>query len=88
MKKALANQIAKLWNENFAGSYEPTRTVAKVGGSSNQDYYVEICPDVTNVGNSFHHIEELADVMRAFKVSAYVTTREQDGDTVIVGRFF
>ena len=89
MKKALANKIAKLWNENFAGNYEPTRTIAKVvNGSRSDENYVEIYPDVTNVGNSFHHNEELVDVMRAFKVSAYLVAKEQDGNTIIIGRFF
>ena len=90
MKKSLANQICKLWNENFAGSYEPTRTKAVVeqNGASGE-YSVEIYPDENNVGNSFHHNEELADVMRAFKVSAYLITKVQDnGDVIIIGRIF
>lgn len=87
MKKALANQIAKLWNSNFTGNYEPTRTIAVVTNHK-KDYYVEIVPDKNNVGISFHHHEEMTDVERAFKVSAYVTTKEQDGDKIIIGRFF
>ena len=90
MKKRLANQICKLWNENFAGSYEPTRTKAVVEQNGvSSGYSVEIYPEKTNVGNSFHHNEELADVMRAFKVSAYLVAKVQDdGDAIIIGRIF
>ena len=45
MKKSLANQIAKLWNENHVGSYEPTKTQAIVRKSAiNGDYSVEVRP--------------------------------------------
>ena len=89
MKKALANQIVKLWNENFAGSYEPTRTIAKVvDGAVKGEHYVEIFPDKNNIGNSFHHTEEIADVQRTFKVSAYLVAKEQDEQTIIIGRLF
>ena len=88
MKKSLANQIAKLWNENFAGNYEPTRTIAVVTNLK-KEYSVEIVPDNNNVGISFHHHEELTDVIRAFKVSAYLVAKVQDdGDAIIIGRIF
>lgn len=89
MKKSLANQIAKLWNENFAGSYEPTKTKAEVTQNGVKgDYAVEIVPDGINVGNSFHHNEEVTDISRAFKVSSYLSTREKDGIAIVIARIF
>lgn len=71
MKKSLANQIAKLWNENFAGSTAATRTVAESDGEN-----VWIKPTGENDGTCFYHNEEFADVMRCFKVSGIVCIRE------------
>lgn len=89
MKKALANQIAKLWNENFTGSYEPTKTKAIVNKNGvNGDFSVEIVPDGINVGNSFHHNDEVTDVSRAFKVSSYMTTSTKDGFPIVIARIF
>lgn len=75
MKKALANQIAKLWNENFAGSTEATLTEAVVKEYGREkDCTVLIIPKgAWNTGETFYHVEHLADVRRAFKVSCYVT---------------
>jgi hypothetical protein len=36
---------------------------------------VEIVPTAKNDGMAFHHVEEFADIMRAFDVSGYVTFR-------------
>lgn len=87
MKKSLANQIAKLWNENHVGSYEPTKTQAIVCESSVKgDYYVEVHPiGEENNGHSFHHIEVLANIEGAFKVSAYIT---QDEEHKLYARIF
>lgn len=87
MKKALANQIAKLWNENFCGSYKPTKTKAVVTGVKG-DFSVEIVPDGINVGNSFHRNEEVTDISRAFKVSSYLTTSTKDELTIVIARIF
>lgn len=85
MKKNVANQIAKLWNEQFAGITEETRTKAVVvEGRTKSDCSVEIYPDGANVGRSFHHNEELTDVGRTFKVSGYVTI----DDGKLIGRLF
>lgn len=81
MKKTKANQIARAWNENLAGSTEATLTeaVVKKYGS---DYNVLIVPKGDyNTGDTFYHVEELADVCRVFRQSCYVTI-ERDGKCV------
>ena len=70
MKKSLAKQIAKVWNELHAGNTEETKTTAQVSEDS-----VEIVPTANNDGTAFYHVEDFADVMRAFGVSGYVTFR-------------
>lgn len=87
MKKSLANQIAKLWNENHVGNYEPTKTHAIVCESAaNGDYSVEVHPfGEMNDGHSFHIIEALASIEGAFKVSAYIT---QDRYNLLYARIF
>ena len=70
MKKSLANQIAKVWNECHAGNTEETKTTAQVLGDA-----VEIVPTANNDGTAFYHAEEFADIMRAFRVSGYVVLR-------------
>ena len=78
MKKSLANQIAKLWNDNFAGSYAPTKTKAEVMPDGVGDYSVEAHPyGEENDGHSFHSHNEVSDIERAFKVSAYITQDEE-----------
>ena len=71
MKKALANKIAKHWNENFAGNTEATKTIAVVEGES-----VYIKPTAGNDGMAFYHNEEFADMIRTFKVSGLVSICE------------
>ena len=68
MKKSLANQISKLWNENFAGSTSATMTKAFAEG---ENVYIRNVGD-DNDGHVFFHTEELADVTRTFKVSSIV----------------
>lgn len=87
MKKSLANQIAKLWNENHVGSYEPTKTQAIVRKSAiNGDYSVEVRPvGEENNGHSFHSIKALANIEGALKVSAYIT---QDDEHRLYARIF
>ena len=86
MKKSLANTICKLWNENHVGSYEPTKTHATVECSVKGDYSVEVRPvGEENDGHSFHHINTLASIEEAFKVSAYIT---QDEEHKLYARIF
>lgn len=78
MKKSLANQIAKLWNDNFAGSYAPTKTQAEVMPDGVGDYSVEVHPyGEDNDGYSFYSHNEVSDIERAFKVSSYITQDEE-----------
>ena len=79
MKKSLANQIAKLWNEQFAGSYEPTKTDAIVCENSiKSEYSVEVHPfGELNDGHAFFSMEHVTDIERAFKVSALITQDEE-----------
>ena len=83
MKKALAKQIAKHWNDHFAGRTPATRTVAESDGEN-----VWIKPTDENDGMCFHHNEELTDVSRAFKVNSYITTSEKDVITIVIARIF
>lgn len=87
MKKALANQIEKLWNEEFSGCYEPTKTHAVVCESGmSGGYSVEVHPcGEANNGFSFHSIENVTDIERAFNVSAYIT---QDEENKLIARIF
>lgn len=87
MKKSLANQICKLWNDNFVGSYEPTKTIAEVHKSAAEyDYSVEIHPSgVMNDGDVFFSHEHVTDIERAFKVSAYI---KQDEDHKLYARIY
>lgn len=87
MKKSLANQIAKLWNEKHVGSYEPTKTHAIVCECAVRgDYSVEVHPfGEMNDGHSFHGIEALANIEGTFKVSAYI---KQDKYNLLYARIF
>ena len=80
MKKSLANQIAKLWNENHVGSYLPTKTQAIVcKGAINGEYAVEVHPSgEMNGGHNFHRIEALVSIETTFKVCAYITHDENN----------
>ena len=85
MKKSLAEQICKLWNDNFTGSYAPTMTKAEVCVVKD-DYSVEVHPfGQENNGHSFHSHNEVSDIQRAFKVSSYIT---QDENNRLYARFF
>jgi len=79
MKKSLANTICKLWNEQHAGGYEPTKTQAIVCKSAVKgDYSVEVHPfGEKNDGHSFHSIEALVSIEGTFKVSTYITQDEE-----------
>lgn len=81
MKKNVANQIAKLWNDEHAGSTAETRTHAEVKDSC-LGYEVRISKEDTNDGASFHHIDSLAAIEAAFKVRSFVSLR--DGELVAI----
>lgn len=76
MKKSLANTICNLWNDNFADTTPATSTHAEVV-SNGGGYAVEVKNvGERNYGNSFYSHEEIADIERAFRVSAYITQDE------------
>jgi len=76
MKKSLANQICKLWNDNFAGSTPETRTQAEVTENAT-GYAVEVKNvGAENDGYAFFAHEEITDIERAFRVNAYITQDE------------
>lgn len=86
MKKILANQIAKLWNDNFTGNFAPTKTKAEVMTDGVGDYSVEVHPyGEDNDGHSFHSHDEVSNIERVFKVSAYIT---QDEEHKLYARIF
>lgn len=87
MKKSLANQIAKLWNEQFAGNYEPTKTEAIVCKNCIKgEYAVEVHPfGELNDGHAFFSMENITDIERAFKVSALIT---QDKEHKLYARIY
>ena len=88
MTKKKAEQIAKHWNENFAGVTEVTKTTANaVKTSPKKDgYEVEIIPAGENDGLAFFHSEELVDVKRVFGVSCIVSYNQFKGH--VYGRLF
>ena len=78
MKKSLTKIVASLWNANFAGHTDATKTKAIIEGET-----VYIYPEgEENDGTTFYHGDELADVKRAFQLSGYITIR--DGKCVAV----
>lgn len=85
MKKSKANAIINLWNEEHAGSTAETGTKAVLcNGTHKGDYDVEIVPASScNLGNSFHAVDSLALVEKAFRVSAYITT-DKKGNIIAV----
>lgn len=72
MKKSLANQIEKLWNESHANYTIATQTHAEVEPDA-LGWRVRIQSTGGNCGDSFHCVGELAGIETAFKVSSYVT---------------
>ena len=86
MTKKLAKQIAELWNAQFAGCTEETRTKAVVEEPAyKKNWSVEIVPEGDkNDGRAFYHSEEMTDVKRVFKVSGYVHIE----NGVCVGRLY
>lgn len=71
LKKNVANQIAKLWNAEHAGYTPATKTVAMVEGDA-----VNIYPAEDNIGVSFYHTEQLADITRAFRADCIITIKQ------------
>ena len=55
--------------------YKPTAVIADIEELYEDDYHndyrIEVKPDIKNDGNSFHHIQLIADISRGFDVNAY-----------------
>lgn len=55
--------------------YKPTAVIAYIDelyeDDYETDYRIDVKPDTKNEGNSFHHIELIADIARGFDVHAY-----------------
>ena len=55
--------------------YKPTAVIAEIEelyeDDYETDYRIDVKPDTKNEGNSFHHIEVIADIARGFDVHAY-----------------
>lgn len=76
MNKKTALQIEKLWNEMYQG-LNTVKTSAEASGDGIKGMWsVEIKPAESNDGSTFHYINELADITRAFRCSSYIAVRE------------
>lgn len=75
MTKSVANQIAKLWNSQFGGFTEETRTEAVVKECKllkTPSYSVDIIPTGANDGRAFFRVDELSFVAHTFKASSHI----------------
>lgn len=77
MKKALATQIAKLWNETHSNYTSGTTTFATaVADISNEAVYsVIIKPTGDNDGSCFYQCVALSGIEKAFNVHSYIACR-------------
>jgi hypothetical protein len=71
MEKTMATTLAKMWNERVENAMEETKTFAKVKEFVAGRFEVEIYP--CSKGKSFHQVEMLADMSRAFHASTYLS---------------
>lgn len=79
MKKNVANQVVKLWNEKHAGSTPSTKTHAEVVKGLS-DYRVTIRPLSGAFGDVFYHVEEFVLFQKVFGIHGYITI--EDGKCV------
>ena len=75
MTKDKALMIQERINNGNHNTYKPTAVIADIEefceDDYEKDYRIEVKPDTKNEGNSFHHIELIADIARGFDVHAY-----------------
>lgn len=71
MTKKKAEQIVKLWNNEFAGSTIQTQTIARVEKCCS-GWSIEIHPAGGNDGRAFYHAREMVDVARVFGLSHHI----------------
>ena len=60
-------------NNGTHNIYKYTRIVAAIEEETENDFAVEVNPDIDNEGNSFYHIELIADIARGFDVHTHAT---------------
>lgn len=62
-------------NDKSVNGYKPTAVIADIEefdeDDYEKDYRIDVRPDTKNNGNSFHHIQLIADIARGFDVNAY-----------------
>lgn len=71
MTKDKALMIQERINDARDNVYKPTAVIADISEMIENDYRVDVRPDKFNDGDSFHHIELIADIARGFNVHAY-----------------
>lgn len=75
MTKDKAQMILERINKKSENCYKPTAVIASIEefgeDDYENDYRIDVKPDTKNEGNSFHHIELIADIARGFDVHAY-----------------
>lgn len=75
MTKDKALLIQDIINNGTHNLYKPTAVIADIEefceDDYEKDYRIDVKPDTKNKGNSFHHIELIADIARGFDVQAY-----------------
>lgn len=62
-------------NNGNHNMYKPTAVIANIEefckDDYEKDYRIDVRPDIKNEGNSFHHIQLIADIARGFDVHTY-----------------
>ena len=73
MTKDKAQMILERINNESVNGYKPTAVIANIlyEDEYEKDYRIDVKPDTKNEGNSFHHIQLIADIARGFDVHAY-----------------
>lgn len=84
MTKEKALLIQELINNKNGNQYEATSVIASIRELDENDFRVDVKPDRFNVGDTFYHIESIADIARAYDVDTYAVIED---DTIHVKLF-
>lgn len=79
MTKEKALMIQERINNGNHNKYKPTSVIAFIEepiDNDYNDYRIDVRPDIKNEGNSFHHIELVADISRGFDVHTYAVIED------------
>lgn len=71
MTKDKALMIEERINDATENAYKETAVIAEIGEIAENDFRVDVRPGKFNFGDSFHHIETIADISRGFGVHTY-----------------